>query len=468
MRKRLLRLCVALVMAVSILPTAAFAYEPSFWAADAVSGAMELSIISEQYSEKSYQSPISRGDFVNVAVNLYATLTAENVSTNAKQPFTDTGDAFPNMAFYVGIVSGDGEGHFFPQSTLTRQEMCKIFTSLLDSAGVLGPYFPSENVFSEVVDADQIAYWAKNHVAFMLDNQLMAGDETGTFRPNDPVTREEAAIIAYRCFISYGPDLQGQIKTALRQTKDSRGNTIQTLVKTITLPSGATVALRNAHDPNAPDVNSAAGQAVEAVPNGSAGTAPSGTPLQTPDENGLYRLKTYSETLASGEAAEKEGRIFGNNPRYSSLEEADAHMSQVTVNVWEMGTDGGLVPSTLTFRINSVLVEDVKAIFDEIYNAPNKVPLKDANAYAWRSAMSSGTYSDHNYGTAIDLNYNENYCVYASGATVGSFYDPSASIYSFEPNGIVVQTFAKYGWLWGGNAWVNGTTDYMHFSYLGK
>lgn len=82
--------------------------------------------------------------------------------------------------------------------------------------------------------------------------------------------------------------------------------------------------------------------------------------------------------------------------------------------------------------------------------------------------MSSGNYSDHNYGTAIDLNYNENYCVYASGTVIGSFYDPANSVYSFAQDGVVVQTFAKYGWLWGGNAWVSGTVDHMHFSYLGK
>lgn len=82
--------------------------------------------------------------------------------------------------------------------------------------------------------------------------------------------------------------------------------------------------------------------------------------------------------------------------------------------------------------------------------------------------MSSGVYSDHNYGTAIDLNYNENYCVYKSGTTIGSFYDPESSVYSFPPDGTVIQTFAKYGWLWGGNAWINGTRDHMHFSYLGK
>lgn len=460
MKRILAVLLSAVLIGVSTLPC--FAYDPSFWAEDAVNGAIRLSLISEEYSAKSFQSAISRGDFINVAVNLYATITAENVSTHAVNPFSDTSDPFPNMAYYAGLVSGDGEGHFYPSGTLTRQEMCKIITSLLDSAGVLGPYFPSENVFEDIVDSGDVASWAQNHVAFMLDNNLMAGDEDGKFRPNDPVTREEAAIIAYRCFIRYGRDWSGKIITALRQTKDASGRTIQTLVKTITLDSGATVALRNADNPNAPET-------VQTGTSGAdGGTAPSGTPLQVQDENGLYRLKTYSETLASGEAEEKENRIFGGGAKYTSADEANAHMSDVTVKVWRLDADGKPYSSTLGFKINSALKEDIIAIFDEIYNSPIKAPIKDATAYGWRNAMSSGSYSDHNYGTAIDLNYNENYCVYASGTVVGSFYDPDNSVYSFAQDGIVVQTFAKYGWLWGGNAWVSGTVDYMHFSYLGK
>lgn len=459
MRRKLICCLMALLLVVGQLTTA-FAYEPSFWATEAVDGAVRLSIISEEFATKSFQSAISRGDFINVAVNLYATITAENVSTHSKNPFTDTSDPFPNMAYYAGLVSGDGEGHFFPTGTLTRQELCKIITSLLDSAGVLGPYFPSENVFSETTDAEDIASWAINHVAFMMDNNLMAGDEDGSFRPNDPVTREEAAIIAYRCYIRYGTDYDGQIRTALRKTRDANGNIIQTLIKTIILPSGVTVALANANNPDAPPID-------ENLPP-VADYAPSGTPLQQPDENGLYRLKTYSETLATGEADEKEARIFGDGGKYTSAAEADAHMSEVTVKVWKMNKENQLYSDTLTFKINTVLKDDVIAIFDEIYNSPVKAPLKDVNAYAWRSAMSSGTYSDHNYGTAIDLNYNENYCVYASGTVVGTFYDPENSIYSFPRDGIVVQTFAKYGWLWGGNAWVSGTVDHMHFSYLGK
>lgn len=469
------------VILIACLVPSAFAYEPSDWAKTAVDNAVRLSIISEEYSSKPFNQPISRLDFINLAVNLYATLTAEDVSTNPKDPFTDTDNIFANMAYYIGIVSGDGEGHFnpinpngTPRTELTRQELCKIVTSLLDSAGVLRPYFPTETVFDNITDADDIASWAKNHVAFMIDFNIMAGDEVGTFRPNDNVTREEAAAIVYRCYFNFGKNYDGQIKTTVRQTTDAGKNVISILSKTIVLPSGATVALRYASNPDDASSNPTLA--------GSNQTAPSGTPLQLPDSNGLYRLKTYTETLATGEAAEKEARIFPDGNKYTSKEEADANMSEVTVNVWKLNENGEKYASTLTFKINTKLKEDVMLIFDEIFYSDDSVVIvdgketksegkpviKDAIAYGWRNSMTSGLYSDHNYGTAIDLNYNENYTRYANGMTIGSFYDPDESIYSFRPEGKVVQTFAKYGWLWGGNAWVNGTVDYMHFTYLGK
>lgn len=462
MRKFAKKLTCALTLAaVFTSQLTAFAFEPNSWAADAVRSATNLSIISEEYSTKSFSEPISRADFVNVAVNLYSTLTAEDVSTNSKNPFNDTDNPFANMAYYTGIVSGDGEGNFFPLGTLTRQELCKIITSLLDSAGVLAPYHPSENVFSDIKDAEDIDYWAKNHVAFMLDTGLMKGDgDTGTFRPKDPVTREEAAIIAYRCYTQYGKYYDGTIKTNLRTTTDSNNNTIYKLIKTIVLPSGATVALRYANNPDsATDAPSYTASAEK---------APSGTPLQIPDADGHYKLKTYTDTLASGEAAEKNKLIFPDGNKYTSREEADSHMTDVTVNVWKLNDANEKYADTLTFKINSVLKDDVIAIFEEIFYSDDKPPIKDATAYAWRNSMASGVYSDHNYGTVIDLNYMENYTVYANGTTIGKFYDPASSIYSFPENGTVVQTFAKYGWLWGGNAWQNGTVDYMHFTFLGK
>ncbi len=476
MKKRIT--AVLLLLCISFSCISGFAYDPNWWAVDTVKGAMDYSLISTEYSKKPFTDAINRLDFINVAVNIYATITAENVTSNAYNPFTDTNDAFPNMAYYAGIISGDGEGHFFPANFITRQEMCKVITGMLSAAGVLGPYFPSDGVFDGIYDADQIDSWAKDYVAFMLDNDLMAGYE-GLFKPKEYVSREEAAIIAYRCFIKYGRDVDGQIQSALKTGADSNGRTVYTLEKTVMQSNGTVIALRNAPDkqlvtPGGEVVAGTGEPIVEQdpapVPDGTGGYAPSGTPLQIPDADGLYQLKTYSETLATGEAMEKEMRVFGGiGTKYSSAEEADAHMVEVTVPVWELpeGSDQ-LRTSERTFKINAVLAEDVKAIFNEIYNSPLKPPIKDATGYAWRSAMSGGSVSEHNYGTVIDLNYNENYCVYKNGQKIGSFYDPDNSVFSFPPTGVVVQTFAKYGWLWGGNAWVSGTHDYMHFSYLGK
>ena len=79
-------------------------------------------------------------------------------------------------------------------------------------------------MFDGFVDADQIDDWARDYVAFMIDNELMAGYE-GYFLPKDYVSREEAALIAYRCYVKYGRDIDGQISTALKTTTDSAGQT---------------------------------------------------------------------------------------------------------------------------------------------------------------------------------------------------------------------------------------------------
>lgn len=473
MKKRIISALLTLCMSVSCI--AAFAYEPNWWAVDTVNGAKEYSLISNEFDNKPYTDPITRIDFINVAVNIYTTITAEDITSNAISPFLDTDNVFPNMAYYAGIISGDGEGHFFPTNYITRQEMCKVITSMLSAAGVLGPYFPSEGVFDDIQDAWDIDTWASDYVAFMLDNDLMAGYD-GYFKPKEYVSREEAAIIAYRCYVKYGREVEGKIQSALKAVSDSNGREVYTLKKTVMQSNGSEIALRNAPDKQlvTPGGEIVGGEPVtepdpEPVPDGHGGYAASGTPLQVPDADGLYALKTYSETLATGEATDKEVRVFGDvGVRYNSVEEANAHMTEVIVPVWEVNENNELQTGWRKFRINSVLAEDVKAIFGEIYNSPERPPIKDASGYAWRSPMSGGSMSEHNYGTVIDLNYNENYCVYKSGQQIGTFYDPESSIFSFSPTGAVVQTFAKYGWLWGGNAWVSGTKDYMHFTYLGK
>ena len=143
-----------------------------------------------------------------------------------------------------------------------------------------------------------------------------------------------------------------------------------------------------------------------------------------------------------------------------SKEEADKLMTTVTVPAWKI-KGGTKVSSTVTFSVHYMIADKVKAVFEEIYNGEEKFPIKDIGGYYWR-----GGRTEHNSGTAIDINSNENYCIYNDGTTIGAYWKPYEDPYSVTPYGDVVNAFEKYGFTWGGDAWSN-PRDYMHFSYLG-
>lgn len=150
--------------------------------------------------------------------------------------------------------------------------------------------------------------------------------------------------------------------------------------------------------------------------------------------------------------------ISANYPQ--SQETAKPLMTNITVPVWKI-KGGNKVSSTATFTVHSAIAEKVKLVFEEIYEGPQKFPIKDVGGYAWR-----GGRSEHNGGTAIDINYNENYCIYNNGTTIGAYWKPGEDMYSIDPYGDVINAFEKYGFTWGGDSWRN-PRDYMHFSYLG-
>ena len=83
----------------------------------------------------------------------------------------------------------------------------------------------------------------------------------------------------------------------------------------------------------------------------------------------------------------------------------------------------------------------------------------------------SGSWSEHAYGLAIDVNPLQNPYV----APDGSVRRPAAEAYvdrtqdllgMIHPGDVVVSSFAVIGWEWGGN-W-SGKKDYMHFSLRGR
>lgn len=82
-----------------------------------------------------------------------------------------------------------------------------------------------------------------------------------------------------------------------------------------------------------------------------------------------------------------------------------------------------------------------------------------------------GTWSQHSYGWAIDINPIENPYVGADGyvrnRNARPFRDRSLDVPGMIHSGdVVVRSFAAIGWGWGGS-WSSGP-DYMHFSLTGR
>jgi hypothetical protein len=102
--------------------------------------------------------------------------------------------------------------------------------------------------------------------------------------------------------------------------------------------------------------------------------------------------------------------------------------------------------------------EDVSASFECRQAAPSPCV----------GGSGTGTWSEHAYGEAVDLNPLENPYV-----GCGQSRDPAARPYfnrsRHRPGMVtaaVVQAFRSVGWGWGGS-WSGSTKDYMHFSATG-
>lgn len=168
-----------------------------------------------------------------------------------------------------------------------------------------------------------------------------------------------------------------------------------------------------------------------------------------------------------GDNAAKRIRLYGtaDQSRYSSEAEALAAMTEVTVPVWKLDRETGVkTPGVCTFTVNAAVAADMTAIFTEIFNDPEQFPIHEIGGYDWRGDSATG---EHNCGTAVDLNANENYQLYADGRVgAGGHWTPGEDPWSIPEDGSVVRIFNAYGWSWGGNAWPTNK-DYMHFSYFG-
>ena len=92
-----------------------------------------------------------------------------------------------------GYVSGMGDGTFQPKKATTRAE----FASMIANAMGYEADPDAASMFPDVPDT----YWGKAAINFCAQNGIINGyKEDGTFRPDQPITRQEAASILRNAF----------------------------------------------------------------------------------------------------------------------------------------------------------------------------------------------------------------------------------------------------------------------------
>lgn len=94
-----------------------------------------------------------------------------------------------------GLYVGYGDGSFQPERIISRQELVSVIGRLLE-----GEY----SINLDYIDAHEIYFWAVEHVEELTAFGIIQGFEDNSFRPEDFVTRAQAAVIFYNTMYRLG------------------------------------------------------------------------------------------------------------------------------------------------------------------------------------------------------------------------------------------------------------------------
>lgn len=93
----------------------------------------------------------------------------------------------------LGIVNGQGGGNYRPNDTLTRAEFCKMAVLAAGFSEV--SMYSSYTIFPDVIASEWYAPYVN---AAVRKYQIIRGDSSGKFNPNQPITYGESVTILLR------------------------------------------------------------------------------------------------------------------------------------------------------------------------------------------------------------------------------------------------------------------------------
>jgi len=128
-------------------------------------------------------------------------ITPPNNNITIQPPSIPLGQ-IPLTPYHHAFLVGFSDDTVRPRQLITRAEVATIFFRLLDD-GVRTKQWSQDNPFSDV----NINNWHNNAISTMTNLELLQGLPDGTFQPNRPITRGEFVAIMARFVDDTGMDL---------------------------------------------------------------------------------------------------------------------------------------------------------------------------------------------------------------------------------------------------------------------
>lgn len=169
----------------------------SHWAYPAVSYCYDKGIVGGvSATEFGRDLNIRRADFM---LMLYNAVGKPAVNTGCTFTDVSAGDYYYTALCWgqsVGLASGTGGSSYAPNDPITREQACTILRQALPLLGKSCPN-ASQSVLDRFADKDQIADYAKSHVATLAAQGIISGKGEGV-DPKGRLTRAEMAVMLYQ------------------------------------------------------------------------------------------------------------------------------------------------------------------------------------------------------------------------------------------------------------------------------
>ena len=101
----------------------------------------------------------------------------------------------------IGLMHGTGDNMFSPHVQLTREQLIALAARTLRTE--MRYHDPSDPMryLQRYADVDNISDWSVNDIALATRENMVIRRADGQFRPSEPITRGEAAIILHRLYL---------------------------------------------------------------------------------------------------------------------------------------------------------------------------------------------------------------------------------------------------------------------------